>query len=66
MVIRISARVLQSSYYSEAQINGAIGLVSAVDHQLLSDHTYFVAKHKEQIVGCGGWSKSKTLLVAMR
>jgi N-acetylglutamate synthase-like GNAT family acetyltransferase len=61
MLIRISARVLQSSHYSKAQIDGAIGSVFAVDHQLLSDHTYFVAEHKEQIVGCGGWSRRKTL-----
>jgi N-acetylglutamate synthase-like GNAT family acetyltransferase len=61
MLIRISARVLQSSHYSEAQIDGAIGSVFAVDHQLLSDHTYFVAEHKEQIDGCGGWSRRKTL-----
>ena len=61
MLIRISARVLQSSQYSEAQIDGAIGSVFGVDHQLLSDHTYFLAEHKGQIVGCGGWSKRKTL-----
>jgi N-acetylglutamate synthase-like GNAT family acetyltransferase len=61
MLIRISARVLQSSHYSKAQIDGAIGSVFGVDHQLLSDHTYFLAEHKGQIVGCGGWSKRKTL-----
>ena len=61
MLICISARVLQSSHYSEAQIDGAIGSLFGVDHQLLSDHTYFLAEHKGQIVGCGGWSKRKTL-----
>jgi N-acetylglutamate synthase-like GNAT family acetyltransferase len=61
MLIRISARVLQSSHYSETQIDGAIGSVFGVDHQLLSDHTYFLAERKGQIVGCGGWSKRKTL-----
>jgi GNAT superfamily N-acetyltransferase len=61
MLIRISARVLQLSYYSKAQIEGAIGSVFGVDRQLISDGTYFVAEHKREIVGCGGWSKRKTL-----
>jgi nitroimidazol reductase NimA-like FMN-containing flavoprotein (pyridoxamine 5'-phosphate oxidase superfamily)/GNAT superfamily N-acetyltransferase len=61
MLIRISARVLQSSHYSEAQIDGAIGSVFGVDHQLILDRTYFLAEHKGQIVGCGGWSKRRTL-----
>ena len=60
-LIRISARVLQSSHYSEPQIEGALGSVFGVDHQLLSDRTYFLAEHKGQIVGCGGWSKRATL-----
>src|SRR5262249_3793674 len=61
MLIRISARALQSSHYSEAQIDGAIGSVFGVDHQLIIDRTYFLAERKAQIVGCGGWSKRKTL-----
>ena len=61
LLIPVSVRILQSSHYSEAQIEGAIGSVFGVDHQLLSDRTYFVAEHKGQIVGCGGWSKRKTL-----
>jgi N-acetylglutamate synthase-like GNAT family acetyltransferase len=61
ILIRVSARVLQSSHYSETQIERALGSVFGVDHQLLSDRTYFVAEHKGQIVGCGGWSKRKTL-----
>jgi len=60
-LIRISTRVLQSSHYSEAQIEGAIGSVFGVDHQLILDRTYFLAEHKGQIVGCGGWSKRTTL-----
>jgi len=60
-LIRVSARVLQSSHYSKAQINGAIGSVFGVDHQLILDRTYFVAEHKGQIVGCGGWSKRTAL-----
>jgi GNAT superfamily N-acetyltransferase len=61
MLIRISCRALQLSHYSEAQINGAIGSVFSVDYQLISDRTYFVVEREAQIVGCGGWSKRKTL-----
>jgi len=61
MLIRVSARVMQSSHYSEGQIDGAIGSVFGVDHQLILDRTYFLAQHKGQIVGCGGWSKRTTL-----
>jgi GNAT superfamily N-acetyltransferase len=61
VLIRISARVLQKSHYSEPQIDGAIGLVFGVDHQLILDQTYFLAEHKAEIVGYGGWSKRKTL-----
>jgi GNAT superfamily N-acetyltransferase len=32
-----------------------------VDHQLILDRTYFLAEHKAQIIGCGGWSKRTTL-----
>ena len=60
-LIRVSARVLQSSHYSKAQINGAIGPVFGVDHQLILDRTYFLAAHRGRIVGCGGWSKHTTL-----
>ena len=61
ILIRVSARVLQSSHYSNAQIEGAIGSVFGVDRQLIVDRTYFLAEHKGQMVGCGGWSKRKTL-----
>jgi hypothetical protein len=61
LLIPVSVRILQSSHYSGAQIEGALGSLFGVDHQLLSDCTYFVAEHKGQIVGCGGWSKRTTL-----
>jgi N-acetylglutamate synthase-like GNAT family acetyltransferase len=60
-LIGISARALRSSHYSEAQIDGAIGSVFGVDRQLISDGTYFIAEHNSEIVGCGGWSRRKTL-----
>jgi len=56
-----SARLLQAGYYSSEQIEGAIGTVFGVDRQLIMDGTYFVAEIAGQVVGCGGWSKRKSL-----
>ena len=57
-----SARALQASYYTSEQIEGALGTVFGVDTQLILNQTYFVAQNNNQtIVGCGGWSKRKTL-----
>ena len=60
-LIPLSARRLQCNYYSAEQLDGAIGTVFGVDTQLIKDGTYFVAIVEGKIVGCGGWSKRKTL-----
>jgi GNAT superfamily N-acetyltransferase len=65
-VIDASVRGLQANDYSPAQIELALKTVYGVDSQLIADGTYFVAETvtaSEQpiIVGCGGWSKRKTL-----
>jgi len=61
-LLPLSARNLQTAYYSSAQIEGALGTVFGVDSQLILDGTYFVAEASDQqIVGCGGWSKRNTL-----
>ncbi len=64
-VIEASARGLQAEDYSPAQIEGALLSVYGVDSQLIADGTYLVAEVSEspntEIVGCGGWSKRKTL-----
>ncbi len=44
ILIRVSVRVLQSSRYSKAQIEEAIGSVFGLDQQLLWDGTYFIAE----------------------
>jgi GNAT superfamily N-acetyltransferase len=70
-VIEASVWGLQSGDYSAAQIEGALKSVYGVDSQLIADGTYLVAEvfdrqyrerqMKIEIVGCGGWSKRKTL-----
>lgn len=60
-LIPISARELQRAYYTEEQIEGAIGTVFGVDTQLIRDETYFVCEEAGRVVGCGGWSRRKSL-----
>jgi GNAT superfamily N-acetyltransferase len=65
-VIEASVRGLQAEDYSSSQIDAALKTVYGVDSQLIADGTYFVAEVSEHesgavIVGCGGWSKRKTL-----
>jgi len=60
-LIERSVRGLQTADYSAAQIDGALGTLLGLDTQLIRDGTYFVAQDGEKIVGCGGWSKRKTL-----
>jgi GNAT superfamily N-acetyltransferase len=75
-LIEASARGLQAEDYTSAQIEGALQTVFGVDSQLIADGTYIVAEASYtetatglgmgagshwKIVGCGGWSKRKTL-----
>lgn len=60
-LILLSVRVLQAPYYSEAQREAARGAVFGVDRQLIADGTYYVAEHEGLMVGCGGWSKRRSL-----
>ena len=61
VLIDASVRGLQAGDYTPAQIEGALGSVYGVDSQLIADGTYFVVEAEKIIVGCGGWSKHKTL-----
>jgi len=56
-----SARGLSQGYYTQQQIESAIKYIFGVDTQLIADETYYVAEAGRQILGCGGWSKRKTL-----
>jgi N-acetylglutamate synthase-like GNAT family acetyltransferase len=60
-LIAESVRGLAKDIYDERQIELSIRSVFGVDYQLISDDTYFVAESAGTIVGCGGWSKRKTL-----
>jgi GNAT superfamily N-acetyltransferase len=66
-LIDTSVRGLQAQDYSPTQIEGALASVYGVDTQLIADGTYFVAESESEkgvpllVVGCGGWSKRKTL-----
>jgi N-acetylglutamate synthase-like GNAT family acetyltransferase len=56
-----SARELSKNYYTPNQTESAIKYIFGVDTQLIADQTYYVAEAAGQIVGCGGWSKRRTL-----
>jgi len=57
---------LQANDYSPTQLESALRTVYGADSQLIADGTYLVAETltpqgEPLIVGCGGWSKRKTL-----
>jgi GNAT superfamily N-acetyltransferase len=64
-LIDASVRGLQTRDYTPSQIESALATVYGVDTQLIADGTYLVAEAEGDAepvtVGCGGWSKRKTL-----
>ena len=74
-LIERSVRGLQANDYTPSQLESALASVYGVDSQLIADGTYFVVEtdasdskidsestdRPARIVGCGGWSKRKTL-----
>lgn len=60
-LIAESARRLSREHYADAQIEAAVASVFGVDSSLIEDRTYFVAEQNGTLIGCGGWSKRKTL-----
>ena len=70
-LIAASVRGLQAQDYSREQLEAALETVYGVDSQLIEDGTYFAvealsakqspASADALIVGCGGWSKRRTL-----
>ena len=60
-LIAESARGLSREHYNDAQIEAAIATTFGVDTDLIDDGTYFVAESEGELVGCGGWSRRRTL-----
>jgi len=64
-LIERSVRGLSAGCYTSSQIESALIYVFGVDTQLIADGTYYVAELDGRIagcaVGCGGWSKRRTL-----
>lgn len=60
-LIARSARELSRQDYTPEQIEAALTGAFGVDTQLIVDGTYFVVELDGKIVGCGGWSKRRTL-----
>jgi GNAT superfamily N-acetyltransferase len=61
-LIAQSARELSAADYTPEQIDAALRGAFGVDSQLIRDGTYYVVQSEEDaIVGCGGWSRRRTL-----
>jgi len=61
-LIAASARGLGRDDYTEEQIESAIETgVFGVDTQLIADGTFYVAEVDGRMIGCGGWSRRRTL-----
>jgi GNAT superfamily N-acetyltransferase len=60
-LIAESVRALSTGYYTARQIESALVHIFGVDSQLIADGTYYAAVAGDKIVGCGGWSRRKTL-----
>jgi len=63
-LIERSVRELQKPDYSAEQLDAALEKVFGVDTQLIADGTYFAVTSGDEpalIVGCGGWSRRRTL-----
>ena len=60
-LIAASARGLSREHYDDTQIESAIQTMFGVDTDLIDDGTYFVAEIEGELVGCGGWSRRRTL-----
>ncbi len=60
-LIAESARGLSRGDYTDEQVEAALASVFGVDTDLIHDGTYYVAEVQDGPVGCGGWSKRRTL-----
>ena len=56
-----SARLLSRGFYTEAETEAAIEYVFGVDSALVEDGSYFSVYLNEELAGCGGWSRRRTM-----
>jgi len=60
-LIAVSARGLNTEHYTPSQVESILKYVYGVDSQLLRDRTYYVVQDGAAFIGCGGWSRRRTL-----
>jgi N-acetylglutamate synthase-like GNAT family acetyltransferase len=61
-LIAESARGLSREDYATEQVESALATgVFGVDSEMIVDGTYFLAEAEGRLIGCGGWSKRRTL-----
>jgi len=62
--IRRSAQALCARHYPPDAVKAAIRHVFGVDSQLVHAGCYYIARVRDQIIACGGWSPFATLFGA--
>jgi N-acetylglutamate synthase-like GNAT family acetyltransferase len=60
-LIAVSARGLNAEDYTPEQVDSILKHVYGIDTQLIRDQTYFVVEDGATTIGCGGWSRRRTL-----
>jgi len=60
-LIARSARGLSTGDYDSTQVEAALAGAFGLDTQLIVDGTYYVVEQDSVLVGCGGWSRRRTL-----
>lgn len=60
-MITLSARALSRGHYDAAQIAAVTEHVFGVDSELVADGTYYLIEEAGRPIGCGGWSRRRTL-----
>jgi GNAT superfamily N-acetyltransferase len=60
-LIAASARILSRGYYTDEETEAAIAHVFGVDTDLVDDGTYLIVEDRGLVLGCGGWSRRRTL-----
>lgn len=62
ILIALSAKSINTSFYTHKEVAAALGSAWGVDKQLILDKTYWIVENLEAVlIGCGGWSKRNLL-----